>query len=143
MKGRNRRDRGRTVGRDPSPVGSHAGRLPMAHHVVEPAGGVGSTLIGLVRRHIDALRRDPFDHPAAADLLRQYREYGYGMIRMIAAVHELHGGTPDECATLAVELEAAYREAVKRVEAAGSGRDGATLARSGARWRKGLQRGEP
>jgi hypothetical protein len=106
----------------------------------ELAGDVAGMLRGLVRRHIDALRRDRFEHPAATDLLRQYREYGYGMIQMLAAVHELHGGTPGECVTLAHELEAAYGEAVKRVAA--SGRNGASPARRGRRWRSGLRRGE-
>lgn len=102
-------------------------------------GHVAGTLRGIVRRHIDAMRDDRFEHPAATDLLRQYREYGYGMIRMLVAYHDAHGITDRACLMLAVELEAAYREAVKRARAAALA--GVGRVRGGTRWRSGRRQG--
>lgn len=103
---------------------------------------IASTLLANVRRHIERLRQDPLDHPASKDILRQYREYGLGMIRMLTAYHELCGIVDRECLPLAAELEEAYREAIQRVSASKANADRERGRRGGPRWRRGLQRGD-
>lgn len=102
---------------------------------------VAAALLATVRGHIERIRREPLDHRVSPNTLRQHREYGLGMIRMLAEYHDIRGIGGQDCLLLAVELDEACQEAIRRASVAHANADGDNRRRSGSRWRKGLQRG--
>ena len=85
--------------------GRHVGRSHDAVDVLE----------GVIRRHIERLQMEEVSHPRSAYLLRQYRDYGYGLIGMLAAYCDEVGVACPSCIELALKLQQAMADAVMRV----------------------------
>ncbi|MBU3727980.1 MAG: hypothetical protein FGM37_01860 [Phycisphaerales bacterium] len=71
-------------------------------------------LVDIARRHVEQLRRDNCVHSPGLDLLRQYRDYGFGLLGMLAGYCDATGVTCRDCLTLAIELQAAIEDAGRR-----------------------------
>ena len=118
-------------------LGSATGQGPKA------AYDIAHLLKAVVKDHIEQLRKESLAHPMSADMYRQHRESGFGMIRMLAAYHDTHRIADRECVLLALELQEACRQAMERLGTAyapDTGNTGKPRQR-GPRWRKGVQRG--
>ena len=88
----------------------NAGCVSDASH----ASDAVSVLVGIVRRHIDQLRYGDQTCAPTFDMLRQYRDYGFGLLGMLAGYCDATGVKCAECVRLALELQAAIDDVGKR-----------------------------
>ena len=71
-------------------------------------------LVDIVHRHIEKVRCHDAAHSPSFDLLRQYRDYGFGLVGMLAGYCDATGAKCGDCLRLALELQAAVDDASVR-----------------------------
>lgn len=86
-------------------------------------------LVRVIRRHIERLREDELSRVQSVSRLRQYRDYGYGLIGALSAYCDEVGVTCPACVELALELQEAIADAAER----GNGMDSTTRGPAGVR----------
>jgi hypothetical protein len=86
-------------------------------------------LVRVIRRHIERLRTKEIAQSRSAGFLRQYRDYGYGLIGALSAYCDEVGVTCPACVELALELQEAIADATER----GNGMDSTTRGPAGVR----------
>jgi hypothetical protein len=76
-------------------------------------------LVDIAHRHIEKVRCHDAVYSPSLDLLRQYRDYGFGLVGMLAGYCDATGVKCGDCLRLALELQAAVDDASARRSATG------------------------